>query len=209
MYTKNLSLDSIKDFRNIIFSKETYSNVLKKITRFDMYIILIMKKYVQNKYLDILMPVITSLGNFGAVWIGLAAALMLNKRYKMVGIVIAITLILSAIIGDVIIKHLVRRIRPCDKLNGIRLLIKKPLSYSFPSGHTLSAFAVASVLSIFFTQYTLIFIGIAFLIALSRIYLYVHYPSDVIVGIIFGFLCSKLAFIIVCYNFLNISLLGD
>ena len=72
----------------------------------------------------------------------------------------------------------------------------KPISYSFPSGHTLSSFAAAEMLSLYFTQYRLVFMSIAFLIALSRLYLYVHYPTDVIAGFILGLLCSKIIFII-------------
>lgn len=63
-------------------------------------------------------------------------------------------------------------------------------------GHTVSSFAVAEVLSMYFTQYKLTFIAIAFLIALSRVYLYVHYPSDIIAGIIVGILCSRVIFIV-------------
>nr|WP_306301447.1 phosphatase PAP2 family protein [Clostridium arbusti] len=100
-------------------------------------------------------------------------------------------------------KQLVRRIRPCNNGSEIKLLIEKPRSYSFPSGHTISSFAVAEVLSVYFTEYRLIFIGIAFLIALSRLYLYVHYPTDVIAGIIFGLLCSKLVFIILQEGYLQ------
>ncbi|WP_309452169.1 phosphatase PAP2 family protein [Clostridium sp.] len=142
------------------------------------------------------MPKITILGNLGIIWIVMAVALLLDKPYRIIGNYVLITLIISTAIGEGIVKHLVRRFRPFNKINDVKLLIKKPLTYSFPSGHTLSSFAVASVLSVFFTEYAVIFIGIAFLIALSRIYLYVHYPTDVIGGIIFGILCSKLIFII-------------
>lgn len=189
-------VDSIKGYKNMIFHKDIYLDILKKISKFDVYILFIIKKYIQNKYLDILMIIITSMGNLGMIWIVIVIVLLLDKPYKMIGNVVLITLIISTVIGEGIIKHLVRRLRPCSKFNDIKLLIKKPLSYSFPSGHTLSSFAVASVLSVFFVEYQLIFIGIAFLIALSRIYLYVHYPTDVIAGVIFGVLCSKLVFII-------------
>lgn len=190
-------MNSILGFINMIFQKDIHLNISKKINKFDMYILFIIKNYIQNKYLDILMPKITSLGNLGIIWIAIAIVLLLDKSYKVIGNMVLITLIISTVIGEGIIKHLVRRFRPCSKINDIKLLIKKPLSYSFPSGHTLSSFAVASVLSVFFTEYELIFIGIAFLIALSRIYLYVHYPTDVVAGVIFGLLCSKLVFIIV------------
>lgn len=181
----------------MIFNKNLYLNISKKINNYDMYILFILKKYIQNKYLDILMPIATRLGYLGAIWIAIAIILLLDNPYRKVGNVILITLIIGTVIGEGILKHLFRRIRPCNNLNDINLLIKKPKSYSFPSGHTLSAFSAASVLSVFFTEYTLIFMGIAFLIALSRIYLYVHYPSDVIAGVIFGVLCSKLVFIII------------
>lgn len=207
MHIESFLLKNTKGFRNMIFRKKIYSNIIKNINRFDMYILFIIKKYIRNKYLDILMPVITCLGNFGAIWILLGIGLLLVKPYKIVGIIILITLSIGGIIGDAMIKPLVKRIRPCEKINNIKLLIKKPISYSFPSGHTLSAFAVASVLSIYFSEYTIIFMSGAFLIASSRIYLFVHYPSDVIAGVIFGVLCSKLACVIACYSFMKILLL--
>ncbi|WP_027624919.1 phosphatase PAP2 family protein [Clostridium lundense] len=173
-----------------------YLNILRRINIFDNYILLVIRKYLQNKYLDILMPIITIMGNLGLIWILVAFGLLLNKTYTVIGQIVLITLVISTIIGEGVVKHLVRRIRPCNYVNDIKLLIAKPVSYSFPSGHTLSSFAVAEVLSVYFNEYSFIFIGIAFSIALSRLYLYVHYPTDVIAGIILGLLCSKLVFII-------------
>ncbi|KZL91738.1 phosphatase PAP2 family protein [Clostridium magnum] len=166
------------------------------IQKLDNYILCAIKKYVQNKYLDILMPIITAMGNLGFIWIMMAVALLLDKPYRLIGDIVILTLIISTIIGEGIVKHIVRRVRPCNLQSSVSLLITKPISYSFPSGHTLSSFAVAEVLSMYFTEYKLIFMTIAFLIALSRLYLYVHYPTDVIAGIIVGILCSKLIFII-------------
>ena len=158
-----------------------YLNIFKKINIFDQYGLIIIKKYVQNKYLDKLMPKVTSIGNLGIVWVIMAFFLMLDQPYRFIGNIVVLTLIISTIVGEGIIKHIVRRVRPCNNQNSnINLLIRKPISYSFPSGHTLSSFAVAQMLSIYFNQYKLIFMGIAFLIALSRLYLYVHYPTDVI-----------------------------
>lgn len=153
-------------------------------------------KYVKNKYLDILMPIITCMGNFGAIWIMISAIILLGSIHRLIGYIVIFTLIISTIFGEVIIKNIVRRVRPCNEYNNVRLLISRPLSYSFPSGHTLSSFAVAKILSMCYVQYKFIFIGIAFLIALSRVYLYVHYPTDIIAGIILGILCSKLILII-------------
>ncbi|EKX80029.1 undecaprenyl-diphosphatase [Clostridium botulinum CFSAN001628] len=175
---------------------EVRKNKMLLIQNIDNCILYVIKKYVQNKYLDILMPRITKMGELGIIWIAIALVLILNTLYRIIGMVVILTLIISTIIGEGIIKHIVRRIRPCNQQNSFNMLILKPMSYSFPSGHTLSSFAVAEVLSVYFAQYKLILMTIAFLIALSRIYLYVHYPTDVIAGIILGILCSKLIFII-------------
>lgn len=173
-----------------------YLSICRKINIFDNYILLAINKYLKNKYLDRLMPIITCMGNLGIIWIAIAIILILDKNYRLIGNIVILTLILSTIVGEGIVKYIVRRIRPCNQENSISLLIKKPLSYSFPSGHTLSSFAVAEILCLYFDKYKLIFIFIAFLIALSRLYLYVHYPTDVIAGIIMGIFCSKVICII-------------
>jgi undecaprenyl-diphosphatase len=166
-------------------------NILKKVNKIDVYILFAIRKHIQNKFLDKLMILISSLGNLGAVWVLIAIALLLDKPYRMIGGIVLLTLAISTIIGEGVVKHLVRRVRPCTHGNEAKSLIPKPISYSFPSGHTLSSFAVAEVLSVYFTEYKFIFIGIALMIALSRIYLNVHYPTDIIAGIILGILCSK------------------
>ncbi|MGV8979661.1 phosphatase PAP2 family protein [Clostridium sp.] len=173
-----------------------YLNIGKRIDEFDNYILFIIKKYVHNRYLDIIMPIVTFTGNLGVVWIVIAIALIVDKPYRVIGNSIIITLIICTIVGEGIVKHIVRRIRPCNKLDNSSLLSLKPISYSFPSGHTLSSFAAAEMLSLYFTQYRLIFMSIALLIAVSRLYLYVHYPTDVIAGVIIGVLCSKIIFIV-------------
>lgn len=173
------------------------------INRFDTYILLFIKKYFHNKYLDILMPIITCLGNVGIIWILLAVYLLLDKPYRMVGAIVLITLIVGTAFGEGIVKHLVRRSRPCYGENNTNLLISKPITYSFPSGHTLSSFAAAEILSSYFIQYKYIFFILAILIALSRLYLYVHYPTDVIAGIVFGLLCSKLVIFMLNKELLN------
>lgn len=175
---------------------EATTKMMSLIQKLDNYILYAIKKYVQNKYLDILMTIITAMGNLGLIWIIIAVVLLLDKPYRLIGYMVIFTLIVSTIVGEGIIKHIVRRVRPCNQQNNVSLLIRRPISYSFPSGHTVSSFATAEVLSMYFTQYKLTFMAIAFLIALSRLYLYVHYPSDIIAGIIVGILCSRLIFIV-------------
>jgi len=173
-----------------------YPNLENKIYELDNYILSVIKKYVHNRYLDVIMPIVTFTGNLGIIWILISIALILDKPYRVIGNSIILTLIISTIIGEGIVKHMVRRVRPCNRQDYVSLLRFKPISYSFPSGHTLSSFAAAEMLSLYFTQYRLIFMLLAFLIAVSRLYLYVHYPTDVIAGVIIGVLCSKIIFII-------------
>ncbi|MBZ9637621.1 phosphatase PAP2 family protein [Clostridium sp. FP1] len=173
-----------------------YAHIGEKINEFDNYSLVLIQKYLQNKYLDIIMRIMSFIGNLGIVWIIIAIPLILGKLYRVIGISIFLTLIISTILGEGIVKHIVRRVRPCNKQDNFSLLISKPTSYSFPSGHTLSSFSVAEMLSMYFTQYKFIFMSVALLIALSRLYLCVHYPTDVIAGSIIGVLCSKIIFII-------------
>lgn len=170
-----------------------YAKWLKMINKFDEYTLFLVRNYLKNKYLDVVMRGFTMLGNLGLIWFSIAFALLANKSSRLAGEVVILTLFISTFIGEVLIKHIVRRIRPCNKqLFNLKMLVRKPMSYSFPSGHTLTSFASAEVLSVFFAQYSFIFLSVALLIGVSRVYLYVHFPTDVIAGILIGLFCSRL-----------------
>lgn len=143
--------------------------------------------------MDKFMVIFTTLGNMGTVWIVIALLLILGKKYRRIGFMVLIAMLLGTILGDGIVKHVVMRIRPSESIPIDKLLIPKPLSYSFPSGHTTSSFAAAGILCRYFKKYAALFLILAFLIAFSRLYLYVHYPTDVLGGVILGLLCSRIA----------------
>ena len=166
--------------------------MLEIINRLDLNILDFIQSNLRNYFLDKLMIIITSLGNGGCFWIALMVVLLFTEKYRNVGILAIIALILSTIMGEVIIKNIVQRPRPFLAVTTINMLIAKPLTYSFPSGHATVAFAVAGVLFEKFKKYGFIFIMLALLISFSRIYLFVHYPSDVIAGIALGLVCSKI-----------------
>jgi undecaprenyl-diphosphatase len=170
---------------------EVIQKMMSLLQKFDNSILLYIKSNMHGPIMDKAMVIITSLGNAGVVWIVIALLLMINKKYRYIGFLALGALILSTILGEGILKHIVRRIRPSADIPAVNLLIAKPLSYSFPSGHTTSSFAAAGVLSKYFRNYALELFALASLIAFSRLYLYVHYPSDVLAGIILGIICSK------------------
>lgn len=135
--------------------------------------------------LDVLMPLITALGNGGAVWLVAAAALLMTKKYRKYGFALLAALGVGVLVGNVCLKHLVARSRPCW-LETVPLLIENPTDFSFPSGHTLSSVIAACVLTAANRKFGLAAIPLAALIAFSRLYLYVHFPSDVLASVLLG-----------------------
>nr|WP_248484790.1 phosphatase PAP2 family protein [Tepidibacter aestuarii] len=155
--------------------------------------------YFQNDIFDKIMPIISFLGNGGIIWIIISLILITNKKYRKVGMLSFFALILSTILVEGILKNLMQRPRPFIEFTNINLLIKKPLSYSFPSGHATSSFAAAGVIGNMIRKYKVLTMILAGLIAFSRVYLFVHYPVDVIAGIILGLILSYL----ITYKFIK------
>ncbi|WP_129599757.1 phosphatase PAP2 family protein [Anaerophilus nitritogenes] len=156
------------------------------IQTFDMNLLNNIHTHIQNPIFDRIMPWITFLGDKGLVWMIFCISLLLSKKYRRVGFLAICALAISSILGEGIFKHLFRRPRPFLQVPDLQLLIPKPTSYSFPSGHTSSSFAVAGVLFNKLKRFRKTIIFIAFLIAFSRLYLFVHYPSDVLAGVLLG-----------------------
>ena len=140
--------------------------------------------------MDFLMPKITALGNGGAIWLAAAAAMTVSKKYRRYGITMLAALAAGVLIGNVCLKNLIARPRPCW-IENIPLLISNPTDYSFPSGHTLSSVIGAYLLTAANRRFGFAAVPLAVLIAFSRLYLYVHFLSDVLfsvaIGIIIGF----------------------
>ena len=129
------------------------------------------------------------MGNLGVIWLIISILMLLKVEDRIIGISVILALILTTIIGEGIIKHIVKRNRPFQNHED-ELLINKPITYSFPSGHTASSFAALAVFLQMNGKLGLIMSPIATLIAFSRIYLKVHYPTDVIFGIVLGITCG-------------------
>ena len=146
------------------------------------------------KALDIFFSFITSLGNAGIIWIAAAIFLLLFKKTRKCGICLSASLILCLVLGNLTIKPLAARIRPFDVSKTINLIISAPKDYSFPSGHTMSSFASAVCIFHFNRRLGALAFVLAALIALSRLYLCVHYPTDILGGIILGTIFGMLPY---------------
>lgn len=142
--------------------------------------------YLYSPFMDHLMVTVTSTGNYGLIWIFTALVLMVQEgAHRSAGYSMLIALLMCITIGNLIIKNVVKRNRPFFHKN-YKLLIKQPWDYSFPSGHTLSSFAAATVITTMNRNMGLLAIGYACLIALSRLYLRVHFFTDVFFSMVLG-----------------------
>lgn len=136
--------------------------------------------------LDALMPKITALGNGALIWICAACGLLCTKKYRRQGVLLLCGLAAGALVGNLFLKNLVVRPRPCWLDESVLLKIAVPKDYSFPSGHTLSSAAAATILTKADRRFGYAAIPLAVFIAFSRLYLYVHFPSDVLAGAVLG-----------------------
>ncbi len=153
---------------------------------FEFAILNFIHENMTNHALDALMVFITSLGNGGIIWIILSAVMIITKKYRKTGIKIAVALIFSFLVCNLCLKPLIARPRPFT-VNGMKLIIPAPKDFSFPSGHTAAAFAAAvTLIKNKRSPFTVCALILAFLIAFSRLYLYVHFPTDVFAGMILG-----------------------
>ena len=143
-------------------------------------------------WLDALMIFFTNLSNHGEVWILIAVILICFKKTRTCGFAMAISLLLMLIIGNGLLKNIFARPRPCWVDSSVKMIIDCPSSYSFPSGHTFSSFAGAFTIFFYFKKQGVLALILASVIGFSRMYLFVHYPTDIFGGIVFG-LCVALA----------------
>ena len=146
---------------------------------------------LHSPMLDGSMCFITRLGDSGILWVTLTALLLVFRKTRRVGCVLAAALLIDAVLCNLLLKPLVARIRPCDILADVQLLISRPDDFSFPSGHTAASFASVTTLWLAGKkQCALAAQPLGVLIAFSRMYLFVHYPTDIIGGVLVGVGCG-------------------
>ena len=162
----------------------------------DWAILNFIEEHMHSGVCDAIFKNITHLGDGGILWIIVAIALMLFRRTRYIGIAVAVSLALNSIICLGILKPAFARLRPFMLDSGIDLILHAPTDFSFPSGHTASSFSAAVTLLLYNRKYGVLALIVAALIAFSRLYLMVHFPSDVIAGIALGILTGAAAFIV-------------
>ena len=158
---------------------------------FDLPILDWIAEHIHCAFLDTVMPLITMLGDAGIFWIALAVLLLFFPKYRKIGLGMGAALLMGVLVCNVTMKPLFARIRPYEYQlehfgRTIQLLVATPHDFSFPSGHTLASFEAATVLLIHNRKMGIPAMILAVLIAFSRLYLYVHYPTDVLFSVFMG-----------------------
>ena len=167
---------------------------LQSVQNLDGEILLQIQQHLRTDMLTPLMKIVTFLGNGGWFWILCAVVLLAIPKTRKTGYAAVLSLIFGVIVTNLLLKNIVARPRPFAEIEALIPLIAKPTDFSFPSGHTTASFAVALVmLRMLPKKIGIPAVVLAALVAFSRLYLGVHYPTDVLAGFVVALVGSSLA----------------
>ena len=147
---------------------------------------------VRAPFLDELMAGLSFLGDYGICGIVVGIVLVIIKKTRRTGFEVLIAMAIAFIIGNLIIKNVVARLRPYDAYEHLEPLVRRPLDWSFPSGHSTNLFACATAIFLNHKKVGVIALIIALLVAFSRLYNCMHFPTDVLAGVFIGVVCAIL-----------------
>ena len=163
-------------------------------TQIDFTILNFIQEHLMHPVLTVFLTFFTTTGNAGMIWILIGIFLLIPKKTRVIGIGYLLSLAIEHTIICGILKNIVCRPRPFVQNPLINLLISAPSGYSFPSGHSASSFCCATFLTYYNKKYGIPAIFLACLIAFSRLYFYVHFPSDVLTGLFIGVIVGSFGF---------------
>lgn len=167
---------------------------LQSVQNLDGEILLQIQQHLRTDMLTPFMKIVTFLGNGGWFWILCAVVLLAVPKTRKTGYAAVLSLIFGVIVTNLLLKNIVARPRPFAEIEALIPLIAKPTDFSFPSGHTTASFAVALVmLRMLPKKIGIPAVVLAALVAFSRLYLGVHYPTDVLTGFVVALVGSSLA----------------
>lgn len=167
---------------------------LQSVQNLDGEILLQIQQHLRTDMLTPFMKIVTFLGNGGWFWILCAVVLLAIPKTRKTGYAAVLSLIFGVIVTNLLLKNIVARPRPFAEIEALIPLIAKPTDFSFPSGHTTASFAVALVmLRMLPKKIGIPAVVLAALVAFSRLYLGVHYPTDVLVGFVVALVVSTVA----------------
>lgn len=164
---------------------------------FDFPILDFLQEHLRSGTMDFIMRWITVLGDGGIFWIALILITLIIPKTRTAGGYAALSLFIEFVFCNLILKNAVARVRPYDINTSVALLIKPPGDFSFPSGHAGASFATTAGLFFGGSKLWIPACILSAVISFSRIYLYVHYPTDVIAGILLGIFSGWAAMIII------------
>lgn len=164
------------------------------ITQIDFSFLNFIQETVRCAFLDVIMAFFSYIGEGGIIWFLIAVPMLFFKKTRSWGIMIIISMTVAFLAGELIIKNLVCRDRPFVNLNVSDLPVLHASGFSFPSSHSSTGFAAAAVLFMMNKKYGTASIVLACVIAFSRLYNYVHYPSDILGGMLLGIASALLVY---------------
>ena len=166
---------------------------------FEITILDFIQEHLRFGFLDKMMVLLTRLADDGIIWIVLAIALICFKQTRKMGITLGLALLLGLLVGNLGLKNLFARPRPYTVNDSIvpNMLVDRLSDFSFPSGHTRCCFEAGMSMFLCDKRFGKVAFVLGGFIGFSRLYLYMHYPTDVLAGAVLGLINGFVAFIII------------
>ena len=168
--------------------------MIEQITNIDFQILDWIQANLRCPFFDFLMPKLSLLGEWGIIWLIIGIIMLFFRKTRRAATIMLISTAAVLLFGELFLKNTVCRVRPCNVRPYIDIPVKRPTSYSFPSGHSSTAFSCATSIWLHHKLFGFFVLILAFLIAFSRMYNYVHFPSDVLAGALLGALFALITF---------------